>query len=206
MTSVAGALKSDDAALLQRQNVRQEKARAVMNSLQPLKRWETFGQPRLCGAMPCGLLVAPDIDIEIYGDLRVDSGFSLMSEWARDPAVDRILFINAVGETDAGLGWELRFRLGGVPWRVQMWLLPADYEGPRSADLVEPMLAALRSESRCSILRIKEGLLARKTEYRSIDVYRSVLDFGVKDVEEYDEWCQSYSSTGLLGWSPLPSR
>lgn len=197
---------ADDASLLARQDARQEKARTVLDTLRPLQRWERFGEPRLCGAMSYGLLVAPDIDIEIFGDLRVETGFSLVSEWARDPAVDRVLFINAVGEPDAGLGWELHYRLDDVRWAVQMWLLPADYEGPRSADLVAPMRAALCSTTRSRILRIKEVLVARKAEYRSIDVYRAVLGHGVKGVEEYDRWCRSYSSTGLLNWSPAPLR
>ncbi|MFE9407318.1 hypothetical protein ACFYN0_00735 [Streptomyces sp. NPDC006704] len=196
----------DDTSLLQRQDARQEQARAVLDELQPLLRWEQFGIPKLCGSMSYGLLVAPDIDIEIYGALQVDAGFCLVSEWARNPAVDRVLFLNAVNESDAGLGWEVRHRIGGVPWMVQMWLLPVDYNGPRSADLVEPMRAALCRQSRSAILGIKEALVARDTEYRSIDVYRAVLDDGVKNVEEYDRWCRSYSSTGMLNWRPAPRR
>jgi hypothetical protein len=202
----AASESGDDAAVLDRQDARQKKARAVLAALQPLERWERFGKPRLCGAMSYGLLVAPDIDIEIFGDLRVNAGFSLVSDWARDPAVDRALFINAVGAPDGGLGWELRYWLEDVGWTVQMWLLPHDYGGPRSADLVAPMRTVLRSNTRRRILHIKEALVARKDEYRSIDVYRSVLDDGVNDVEEYDRWRRSHSSTGLLDWSPAPRR
>ncbi|MFF0201832.1 hypothetical protein [Streptomyces sp. NPDC005017] len=204
--ATAGQVPDNGTSPLQRQDARQEQARSVMNALQPLQLWEQFGVPKLCGAMSYGLLVAPDIDIEIYGSLRVDTGFSLVSEWAQDPAVDRVLFLNAVNEPDAGLGWEVRYRVGGVPWTVQMWLLPADYDGPRSADLVEPMRAALSSQTCSAILRIKESLVASGTEYRSIDVYRAVLDDGINDVEEYDRWCRSYSSTGLLNWRPVPRR
>ncbi|NUR97010.1 MAG: hypothetical protein HOV67_17355 [Kribbellaceae bacterium] len=196
----------DDASVLERQDARQVQARAVLDTLQPLPRWEEFGEPRLCGAMSYGLLVAPDIDIEVFGDLRVDAGFSLVAEWARDPAVDRVLFINAVGEPDAGLGWELHYRLDGVRWAVQMWLLPADYDGPRSADLVAPLRAALCRSTRALILRIKEALVQHEAEYRSIDVYRAVIDHGVNDVEEYDQWCRSYSSTGLVNWRPVRYR
>lgn len=205
-TAATGQGQDNHTTPLQRQDARQEQARTVMNALQPLKQWKQFGVPELCGAMSYGLLVAPDIDIEIYGALRVESGFALVSAWAQDPAVDRVLFLNAVNEPDAGLGWEVRYRVHGVPWTVQMWLLPADYDGPRSAALVEPMRAALSPHTRSAILRIKESLVARGTEYRSIDVYRAVLDDGVNDVEEYDQWCRSYSSTGLLNWRPVPRR
>lgn len=193
-----------DVMLLDRQDARQNRARAVLDILRPLQRWEQFGEPMLCGAMSYGLLVAPDIDVEIFGELRVDSGFSLVSEWAQDPAVERVLFINAVGEPDAGLGWELHYRFEGERWSVQMWLLAADYDGPRSADLVAPMRAALGPGTRARILRIKEALVAREDAYRSIDIYRSVLDYGVNDIEEYDRWCRSYSSTGMINWRPSP--
>lgn len=207
MTTAAHvAPEHDDASVLRRQDARQKQAHAVLDLLQPMQRWERFGEPRLCGAMSYDLLAASDIDIEIFGDLRVDAGFSLVSAWARDPAVHKVLFINAVNEPDAGLGWELHYMLEEVSWAVQMWLLPVGYAGPRSADLVAPMRAALCPGTHSRILRIKEGLLARKTEYRSIDVYRAVLDHGVNDVEEYDQWCGSYSSTGLINWRPAPRR
>ncbi|MGH3712928.1 MAG: hypothetical protein ACRDT4_05630 [Micromonosporaceae bacterium] len=192
---------SDD-ALLDRQAARQAAARAVLNVLQPLQRWRRFGEPSLCGAMAYRLLVAPDIDIEIFGPLDPVSGFHLASAWAGDPAVRRVLFINAIGEADAGLGWEVSYLHRGVAWAVQMWLLPEDYDGPRSVDLVMPMRAALDRASRCAILRIKEELVARGTGHRSIDLYRAVLDHGVDTVEEYDRWCRSHSSTGMVNWRP----
>ncbi|MEU2021883.1 hypothetical protein ABZ565_06925 [Streptomyces sp. NPDC016469] len=203
-TAVGAPGHERDAAVLARQAARQKQALGVLDALRPLQRWERFGEPRLCGAMAYGLLVAPDIDIEVFGELHVDAGFSLVSEWARDPAVERLLFINAVGEPDAGLGWELQYRYEGERWAVQMWLLAADYDGPRSADLVAPMRAALRTTTQARILRIKEALVGRGEEYRSIDVYRSVLDGGVNDVEEYARWCRSYSSTGMINWRPSP--
>lgn len=195
---------NDDAAVLGRQAKRQDNARAVLDVLQPLQRWRRFGEPKLCGAMAYDLLVAPDIDIEIFGELRVETGFSLVAEWSRDPAVRKASFINAVGEPDAGLGWELRYRLDDVSWSVQMWLLPVDYEGPRSADLVAPMRDALGLKTRCRILRIKEALVTRSAIHRSIDVYRAVLEHDVRSVEEYDRWSRSYSSTGLIDWRPTP--
>lgn len=188
--------------VLARQEDRQRDAQVVMKRLAPLDRWKAYGDPHLCGAMSYGLLVAPDIDIEVFGEVRVEAGFELVSESARDSAVRHVLFINAVGEPDAGLGWELGYQYRGRRWRVQMWLLPTDYAGPRSTDLVPSMRAALRWQSRCAILRIKEALLRADSAYRSIDVYRAAIEDGVTDVSTYHEWCHTNSSVGLTGWRP----
>ncbi|MEU4586625.1 hypothetical protein AB0F92_31900 [Kitasatospora aureofaciens] len=42
-----------------------------------------------------------------------------------------------------------------------MWLLAADYDGPRSADRVEPMRSGLDDVTRAAILRLKEALVKR---------------------------------------------
>ncbi|MFI0448032.1 hypothetical protein [Actinomadura sp. 6N118] len=192
----------DCAAVLARQEQRQCAAQAIMERLSPLDRWKALGEPYLCGAMSYGLLVKPDIDIEVFGELRIEAGFALMGEWARDSAVRRIQFLNAIGETDAGLGWELGYQYGEQRWNVQMWLLPEDYPGPRSVDLVEPMLAALTPRTRCAILRIKEALLRSGIRYQSIDLYRAVIEDGVADAHEYERWCWTNSSVGLVDWRP----
>jgi hypothetical protein len=197
---------TDGDGLLHRQQRRQADAYTVIDTLDVLERWRRFGVPFLCGAVAHGLLVAPDIDVEIFGHPRASAGFALVSEWADDPAVRRVLFINALDGDDAGLGWEIRYRLRDVDWSVQMWLLPVDYSGPRSAALVEAMRDALDRTARCAVLRIKEALVRRAGAYRSIDDYRAVLDDGVKDLDEYDEWCRLHSSTGLISWKPRVAR
>jgi len=195
------------AALLLREARRQETARAVLDRLCPLDRWRPFGEPVLCGAASYGLLVAPDIDIEVFGEMDAGAGFSIVAEWAAaDMAVRRVLFINAVGEEDAGLGWDVHYHHQGVVWHIQMWLLPPDYGGPRSCDLALAMDRVLDDHSRCAILRIKEHLVGQQSPYRSIDVYRAVLDYGVGDGHDYQRWAMSHSTTGLIAWRPSPGR
>lgn len=126
-----------------------------------------------------------------------------MAGWlAADLAVRKVLFINAVGEEDAGYGWDVQFTHRGEMWHVQMWLLPSGYDGPRSSDLAPAMNQALDDTSRCAILRIKEYLIGQRKWYRSIDVYRAVLDFGIDNGRDYEKWAPSHSSARLIAWRP----
>jgi hypothetical protein len=190
-------------AVLDRQADRHQRASELLADLDIVDRWRRVGQPYLCGAYAYGLLVALDVDIEIFGPLDVEAGFAVVAGIASRASVRKVTYINAVGDEDAGLGWEIACAdRTGVRWKVQIWLLPDDYAGPRSADLVAPMRARLDTATRCSILRIKEHLVATATAYRSIDVYRAVLDHGVAAPGEYGRWTRRHASTGLIAWSP----
>lgn len=199
-------LRDEDQELLRRQARRQRDAHALLNRLGVVRRWEEFGTPVLCGAVSYGLMVALDIDVEIYGEPRVDVGFALVSAWAEDSAVRKVSFINDLDGPDGGLGWALHYCHGDAWWRVEVWLLPNDYDGPRSADLVVPMRLALDARARCAVLRIKEALVRDGTAYRSIDIYRAVLDHGIMNVTDYLSWCAVNESEGLLPWRPAPRR
>jgi len=195
------------AMVLLREARRQETARQIMEALSPFERWRPFGLPLLCGAASYGLLVAPDIDIEVFGEMDAAAGFSIVAAWAAaDTAVRRVLFINAVGEQDAGLGWDVQYTCQGQVWHIQMWLLPPEYSGPRSSDLTPAMSEALDASSRCAILRIKEHLVGQRRPYRSVDVYRAVLDHGISSAEEYQRWAVTHSTEGLIAWRPSPGR
>lgn len=188
--------------LLRRQAARHRRAHAILRRLAVLDRWRQLGNPVLCGATAYGLLVAPDIDVEVFGTLDVAAGFTVVGAIAADPAILKVTFLNATDTEDAGLGWEVVYRDGEQLWRIQMWLLPADYPGPRSSDLVPVLRAALDDRCRCAVLQIKEHLVAAGAHYRSIDVYRAVLDFGVTTADGYARWAVSHSSIGLIGWRP----
>jgi hypothetical protein len=133
---------------------------------------------------------------------RVLAALDPLQDWARNKAVRRSLFINAVGQQDAGLGWEVCYLGGEEMWTVQMWLPAEDYDGPRSANLVHPLRQALTPHASCAILDLKEQHAACALPYRSIDLYRAVLDDGIETMEEFNRWKQSNSSTGLLAWAP----
>lgn len=189
--------------VLQRAVERQRVAGEILGTLGLMERWSEFGVPRLVGAAAYGLMVAPDIDIEIYcPDPRVEIGFSVVGDVARQPGIWKVRFSNELDGPDQGLYWQLRYRASrDEVWRIDMWLLADDHPGPRSLDLVEVMNRALTDETRVAILRIKEAVHER-ADVHSMDIYRAVLDDGVRTAADFLTWQAEHKSVGLTSWRP----
>jgi hypothetical protein len=194
-------MESDE--LLHRQEQRQRAVHEILTHLDLMERWAKVGEPRLVGAAAYGLVVAPDIDIEIYCDApTVDLGFAVVSDLAGQPGVWKVRFSNELDGPNQGLYWQLRYRAEDAEvWKVDMWLLGHDHPGPRSVDLVESMKRALTDETRAAILGVKETLLGEPSVH-SIEIYEAILDGGVRSAAEFRTWRSEGESSGLTFWRP----
>jgi hypothetical protein len=184
--------------LLRREMKRRRAAADVLTRLGLMERWSRVGRPKLVGAAAYGLMVALDVDIEIYCDVpTVDPGFAIVSEVARQPGVWKVRFSNELGGPDQGLYWQVRYRGDGSEvWKIDTWLLSHDHPGPRSVDLDEPMRRVLTDETRAAILGIKETLLG-EADVHAVEIYEAVLDHGVRTAEEFRAWQSSRTRSGL---------
>ncbi len=195
--------------VIQRAAERTRTATAILAELDLLRRWQRFGRPVLVGALAYDLLVAPDIDLEIYcPELRVADGFQVLSECAQLPGVVKARFANELAGRDQALYWQLRYRQdNGVVWKIDMWAAPDDYPLPRSEHLVQPMRAALTPENRATILALKERREQDESlKCPSIDLYRAVLDDGVSTVTDLRAWLAGHETGALTSWRPAPPR
>lgn len=184
---------------------RQQAAARILHELQVMERWSAFGAPVLVGAASYGLMVAPDIDLEIFcqGDPPVEAGFSVLAACAKHPGTMKARFSNRLAEPDQGLYWQLRFLHEGEEWTIDMWMLRHDHPGPLSRSLVEPIQAALTNETRRTILTLKRALIERPDlACGSINVYRAVLDDGVGTLDEFQDWRASRDTDALTNWVP----
>ena len=59
----------------------------------------------------------------------------------------------------------------------------------------------LTSEERCAILELKEAF-AGDADSRSMDVYRAVVDDGIRDLDEFLRWRGVNGSEELAPWLP----
>ena len=180
-------------------------AQHILNELQLLERWHTFGNPVLVGAVAFGLVVAPDIDIEIFCDQpRIEDGFEIMRACALHPRVRKARFANEMDGPDQGLYWQLHYlHEDEQEWKIDMWSLQHDHPGPYAAALVEPMRKALTDETRRAILELKEQMLLDPGLQRgSIHIYRAVLDGGVRSSEQFRVWLERNQTDALISWKP----
>ena len=186
-----------------------QQAQAILDDLGLLEKWRRFGRPVLVGAVSFDLAVAPDIDMEVYcPELRVEHGFQILTECATNPRVIAAQFLNALSSPDKALYWQLRYRTDdGTEWKIDMWSAPQDYDLPRGEDFVQPMKKSLTDETRQAILALKEARAAgRLPTFLSVDLYRAVLDGGVRTVSEMQQWLQSNQVGVLTDWRPGKNR
>jgi hypothetical protein len=180
-------------------------AQQIIDELQLVERWSAFGSPVLVGAVAYDLVVAPDIDMEIFCDeLKIEHGFQVLETCALHPRVRKARFSNKLDGPDMGLYWQLRYlHENGQEWKVDMWSMRRDHPGPYAAALVEPLKQALTAETRQTILELKEQALRDPLlQCGSIYIYRAVLDDGIRNAEQFKNWLEHNQTDGLTAWQP----
>ena len=191
--------------VLEQTEQRLQEAWKILARLQLFERWQVFGTPILVGAVAYGLAMAPDIDIEIYCDVpRIEDGFAVLRECALHPQVRKARFGNYLDEVDEGLYWRLIYRAeDGMDWKIDMWSLRRDHPGPCAAQLVEPLRQALTPETRRAILELKALMQAGSIpRHPSIDIYRAVIDGGVRTSAQLEAWLELHPRSFLTFWKP----
>jgi len=190
--------------LFLRAEKRKEKALQVVETLGLLEKWSRYGSPVLVGAIRYDLMVALDIDLEIYTDEpEIEHGFEAMTAVARLPGVWQVNFSNELEGPDQGLYWQIRYRdETGELWNVDSWFVGHDHPHAHwGGKFADAMQKALTDEKRRVILEIKEAL-QDETGVRGIDIYRSVLESGVRTVTEFREWLEYTKPDGIILWLP----
>lgn len=201
-------MMESDAALAAQCRERCRQARTILDDLGLLSAWSRFGRPVLVGAVAHGLALDPDIDLEIYCP-RLDpgDGFVVLGQAAARPGVLEARFRNHLDGPDQALYWQIRYRAGdGAVWKLDMWSAAEDYALPRGEQLVEPLRRALTPETRQAILRLKAWRAATNTACLSIDLYRAVLDGGVRVPAELLDWLAGHETGVLTAWTPGCSK
>lgn len=194
----------DDTRITRAQN-RLKVAQSILAQLQLVERWSAFGSPIIVGAAAYGLVVAPDIDIEIFCNRpKIEDGFEVLRACALHPRVLKARFANKLNEPDMGLYWQLRYQHeDGEEWKIDMWSMAYDHPGPTSTSLVEPMKQTLTDETRRTILELKEqALLDPLLQCGSIYIYRAVLDDGIRSLEQLKTWLEHNQTDELITWKP----
>lgn len=194
-------------ALLRRAEERQRRALRIIEELDLVVRWRRFGQPVIVGSVSHGLVVARDIDLEVYShDPQMAQGFQVMTEVAESANVVGITFENKLETRGAWLYWEIRYRdEDGAVWTIETYFCgPGDPYAHWSERLSDAMREHLTDEHRVAILSIKEALCEQDTikDARSFDIYRAVMEGGVRSLDGFLEWIKTNEAPGIVQWVP----
>ena len=202
----AHAQPTDGEDILRCAAIRRHRAQEIAAALDLSARWSAVGEVVSVGAVAYDLVVSRDLDYEVFtaGPPTVRSGFNVLTELAELPTVTGVRFTNALDTDDHGLYWQVRCRDDdGEPWKIDVWTLPVDHPGPCAAWIVEPMRRALTNDLRVAILRLKEARTnGQVPDIASIDLYRAVLDDGVRTQADLRAWVGNDYAPTLTHWRP----
>lgn len=184
-------------------------AQQVAGDLDLVARWSAVGRVVLVGAVAYDLVVSPDLDYEVFtaDTPTVAAGFRVLAALAELPSVTAARFSNALDTSDRGLYWQARCRHSDQEWKIDVWTLARDHPGPCAAWIVGPIRRALTDELRVTILRLKEACAAGQIRHvASIDIYRAVIDDGVRTIDDLRRWIGPNYESGLTNWRPRGSE
>jgi hypothetical protein len=184
----------------------QAQAHDVIRQLQLQERWGEVGEVTFSGSSQFGLMVTPNIDMEVYTDQpRPSAGFQVIAGIAEIPGVRRVRFKNQLDDLeDPGLFWWIQYRDQlGQDWSIDTWLVPSDHPfAMASARFAEAMRDKLDDPSRRTILQIKHEIRCRDLDTRSIEIYKAVLRDGVSTSEQFERWLAEHPPKKLEDWMP----
>lgn len=172
-----------------------------------MARWSVYGDPVVVGSVALGLVVRPDIDLEIYADSpRTWDGFTIITDLAELPKLRAVRYKDNRDRREAGLYWKLEYELTADQlWTVDMWLFDRSRRAASASPMIEPVLAALTDEKRDTILAIKEEAAALGSRAHGHWLYRAVLNEGVRSFAAYQAWIGDQDVWERTSWQPKPA-
>ncbi len=162
------------------------------------------GDPIRVGSSALGLMVRRDLDVTVVcpklGDDTRDAVAQIGARLTADPHVRQVRFRNDTGHWNTDPSYPDGIYLGvqyrspsAQDWSLDIWFVDEPDRQPDLAHL-RTMPARLTGDARIAILAIKRAWAERAeygTSVGSFDVYRSVLDDGVRTPEQFDRWLES---------------
>ena len=169
---------------------RKSQADRILYEFGLLKKLEELGVPHLIGSYRMDIMAWNDLDIDIENDvMSLDKLYELssfISNTFHPIWYEAKEEVNAEGKTVWFHGFETM--ITGELWNIDLWFF--DKETITNAEKYCDDIAKSASEiQKDRIVKIKEELISRELysfeKYKSLDVYKAVLENDVEDVEEF---------------------
>ena len=169
---------------------RKTKANRILYELGLLKRLEEIGEPHIIGSYRMDMMAWNDLDIDIENDtMSLDKMYELSAfiiNTFHPVWYEAKEEVNDDGKRVWFHGFETMIL--GELWNVDLWFF--DKETISKAEKYCDNIASNTSQTQKEIIvSIKSELISRGLysfeKYKSIDVYKAVLEANVKNVEEF---------------------
>ena len=198
-TDVVTSSASTDEYLLRRQMDLQEEARDVLNELDLERRLGDIGSMLMTGSFISGLMVWRELDIMFLGgpELSPTDVLAAMGQLVLLPGIVRFDYADERGlRSPTGEPRDERYHVPTTYIRPSgTWCLDLTFWLHDAHENVtawhEQLRDSLTPEERGAILRIK-NVWHRRPEYPGVvsglEIYTSVLEHGVRSLEQFDVW------------------
>ena len=181
-------------ALVAQQRALQDEAHQVLRTLNLLESLGRYGTPTIVGSVALGTMTWRDIDVELRKPIDEDAFWQTAQYLIKQPGLVNLTLMDYRTSVNPNTpkGLYLGIRYDGIPdtrWKIDLWFL--DERMPGEADFHAWAKARMTEEHRNDCLAIKAvvGTLPEygKTIY-SVDIYRAVIEEGVKDLEGFQQY------------------
>jgi len=195
--------------LLQRQDMLQKEAQAVVEELGIVAVLSSVGTVRVLGSSVLGLMTWRDIDIAVSSPgITSKQAYEAVQPLLTHPHVKQGRYLNeSEFYNPTGLLHDERYffmvyydRQSESDWKIDIsfWLAPGIHPEP----IYETVKQQLTPETRLAILRIKDvwyKLPFYRQEVSSVDIYDAVLQQGVRTLDEFDAYLSERSKPTRAG-------
>jgi hypothetical protein len=186
----------NDEQLQQRQTWLTAKAADLVAELRLMKLLKLAGEPRLFGSYDLGLMVWPDIDIEVaaVGEPDIDATMTIAKELLLKPEIRYVHMRHQTASgTDGGykrLFIGMQAKQSDVTWQIDISIVDQS-TAARTAQNSHNLKSRLTDDTIATILRLKQKVAASDNyhgDISSMDLYTAVLDKGVVDIAGFEKY------------------
>lgn len=184
----------------------QKQAWDVIEDTRIIELWSSIGATvNLVGSLKTGLLInRRDIDFHVYTNpFKLADSFSVMSRLADNKRIRAINYINLLEAEDQCIEWHAFYDdREGHSWQID--IIHILHESPYAGffeNVAERISSVLTQETRNAILTIKNSLAASE-KVLGVEVYRAVIEDGVRDVDSFRTWKALHPVEGIITWMP----
>ena len=184
----------------------QKRAYEVIEETNILEIWTSIGAIiNLVGSLRSGLLMKRrDIDFHIYTDpFSLSESFSAVARLAENPRIKSVNYANLLDAEDQCIEWHALYEDSqGNSWHIDMIHILHDspYAG-YFEHVADRIIAALTPQTRRAILTIKDAI-PLDAHVMGIEIYRAVLEGGIRDPESFQQWREEHPQHGIVKWCP----